>query len=157
MILRDILDDKGTEVHLIGPNATLDDAVSELVRCNVGSLIVCGSASEGGQPSVLGIITERDILRAQAAHRVPLEQLRVISTMSNPLTTAAPTDSIEHAMQIMTLRRVRHLPVMDDVQLHGIVSIGDIVRAHYQELLTERTHINAGVSEELAKHEGHWR
>jgi CBS domain-containing protein len=77
--------------------------------------------------------------------------------MSNHLATAAPTDSIEHAMQIMTLRRVRHLPVMDDVQLHGIVSIGDIVKAHYQELLTERTHINAGVSEELAKHEGHWR
>ena len=107
MILRDILTEKGTEVHLIGPDASLDDAVGELVRCNVGSLIVCGSSFEGGQPSVLGIITERDILRAQAAHRAPLEQLRVISTMSKHLVTAAPTDSIEYAMRIMTERRVR--------------------------------------------------
>lgn len=155
MILRDILNDKGTEVHLISPNATLDDAVGELVRCNVGSLIVCGSASEGGQPSVLGIITERDILRAQAAHRAPLEQLTVDTTMSTHLVTAAATDSLEHAMRLMTERGVRHLPIMDDVQLHGIVSIGDIVRVRLQELLTERAAVNAGVNEMRSEQEGH--
>ena len=140
MMLREILNHKGTEVHLIGPRETLDDAVSELVRCNVGSLIVCGSASEGGHPSVLGIITERDILRAQAAHRAPLEQLTVEGAMSTHLVVAAPDDTLECAMQLMTERRVRHLPIMDDVQLHGIVSIGDVVKAQLEEVLVERAH-----------------
>ena len=156
MILQDILNDKGTEVHLISPDATLDDAVGELIRCNVGSLIVCGSASEGGQPSVLGIITERDILRDQAAHRTLLENRTVKIAMSPHLVTAVPMDSLEHAMQLMTEHRVRHLPIMDDVQLYGIVSIGDVVKAQYQELVAESAQVSAGVDEMLAKQEGHW-
>ncbi|MBI2481093.1 MAG: CBS domain-containing protein [Planctomycetia bacterium] len=139
MILRDILNDKGTEVHLISPNATLDDAVSELIRCNVGSLIVCGSASEGGQPSVLGIITERDVLRAQVLHRSAFKQCTVASAMSPHLVTATPTDSLDHAMRLMTEHRVRHLPIVDDLQLHGLVSIGDVVKAQCQELLAQST------------------
>ena len=59
-------------------------------------------------------------------------------------------------MQLMTEHRVRHLPIMDDVQLYGIVSIGDVVKAQYQELVAESTQLTAGVSEMLAKQEGHW-
>ena len=82
MFVKDIFRTKGTDVHSIGPDATADDAVHELVHCNVGSLVVY--AFEGGRRCIVGIITERDILRAQAAHQAPLERLLVRDVISTP-------------------------------------------------------------------------
>jgi len=146
MLLREILEQKGKEVHAISANASVDEVVTELVRYNIGSLLV--REAPGG--SILGIITERDILRAQAAHREPLEQLRVATCMSRELITAQPDDDIRVAMRLMTTHRVRHLPVVHGEVLYGIVSIGDIVKAHHDELEMEnyhmRTYIQGGAS-----------
>jgi CBS domain-containing protein len=133
MLLSDVLDKKSKEVHTISSNASVDDVVTELVRFNIGSLLV--QDSPGGP--VLGIITERDILRALAAHRAPFEHLRVHSCMSRNLITAEAHDDITVAMRLMTTHRVRHLPVIEGEVLYGIVSIGDIVKAHHDELELE--------------------
>ncbi len=81
MIVQDILRVKGTEVHTIRPDATLEDVVLELVRYNVGSLVVMETSPEATEARMVGIITERDILRAQATHHSAIDQLKVESAM----------------------------------------------------------------------------
>jgi CBS domain-containing protein len=133
MILRNILTIKGREVRTIGPDATLDDVVQELVRFKIGSLIVC-EQDDSDPPHVLGIISERDILIAQAAHEAPLEQLHVRDKMTTTLITVSPDDRVGHAMGLMTEHRVRHLPVLEDGRLFGIISIGDVVKRLHDQL-----------------------
>jgi CBS domain-containing protein len=137
MRLRNILDQKSYNVREISSRATLDDVVSELVRFNIGSLIV--RDAPGGP--VLGIITERDILKGLAANRVPLTQLTVAKFMTSTLIYARPDDDITEAMRLMTTHRVRHLPVIENDQLHGLVSIGDIVKAQHDQLVMENHHM----------------
>ena len=137
MIVQDILHVKGTKVHTIGPNATLEDVVLELVRYNVGSLVVMEITSQATEPIMVGIITERDILRVQATHKGPLDQLVVRSAMSTDLITALPGDRLEDAMGLMTAHRVRHLPVVGEGRLRGMISIGDLVKAHHDQLEME--------------------
>ena len=138
MLLQEILRHKGVVVHSIRPDATLDDVAQTLVRHNCGSLIVSDSDSS---MIMLGIITERDLLRACAARRVPLEQLRVREHMSTTVTTAAPADSVADTMGLMTELRIRHLPVVEDGRLVGIVSIGDIVKAQHDSLTMENHYL----------------
>ena len=133
--LRDILQSKGNEVHTVWPSATLQDVVDLLVRHNCGSLVVV----EGGQ--LLGIITERDILRAAAASDRPLAERQVQDHMSVDLVVGAPEDLIGAVMGLMTHHRVRHLPVLEEDQLVGIVSIGDIVKAQHRQLSMENHYL----------------
>jgi CBS domain-containing protein len=133
MLLRDVLGHKGREVHAISPNASLDDVISELVRLNIGSLLVRDTPTG----AVLGIITERDILRAQASRQGPLEELRVAMFLTTELITVQPEDDTTEAMRLMTEHRIRHLPVIQGDELYGIVSIGDLVKAHHDELERE--------------------
>jgi CBS domain-containing protein len=139
MRLRDILDQKSHEVRTIHSSASCDEVVTELVRFNIGSLIVRDTANG----PVLGIITERDILKAQAAHRVPLRELQVAEHMTNNLIIARPNDDVVVAMGLMTTHRVRHLPVIEDDRLYGMVSIGDVVKAQHDELELENHHMRS--------------
>jgi len=139
MRLREILDQKNNEVRTISSSATCDDVVTELVRFNIGSLIVRDAPSG----PVLGIITERDVLKAQAANRVPLQQLAVVKFMTAKLISARPEDDITVAMGLMTTHRIRHLPVMEGHHLHGLVSIGDVVKAQHDELVMENHHMRS--------------
>ncbi|GAF90592.1 unnamed protein product [marine sediment metagenome] len=151
MHLHEILRSKGTDIHIIGPEASLDDVVQELVRHNIGSLIVCESTSKGMDTQLIGIITERDILRAQATHKAPLELLRVASAMSEELVTATPDDSINVAMKRMTEHRIRHLPIVCEGRLHGIISIGDVVKAHHDQLELENHFMKSYIQGEGAE------
>lgn len=139
MRLREILDQKSHEVRTISSRASCDDVVTELVRFNIGSLIVRDTPNG----PVLGIITERDVLKAQAANRVPLQQLPVAKFMTSVLISARPDDDITVAMGLMTAHRIRHLPVMADDRLHGLVSIGDVVKAQHDELMMENHHMRS--------------
>ena len=135
MTLQDILRVKGSAVHSIDPNANLDDVVQTLVARNCGSLIVCD------QRTLLGIITERDILRACATHAGQFNQLRVCDVMTaNPI-TASPQDSVEDTMGLMTDRRIRHLPILEDGNLVGLISIGDVVKAQHDSLSLENHYL----------------
>ena len=135
MTLHEILNAKGRTVHTIVSHASLADVVDRLVEHNVGSLLVC---DEG---RLVGIITERDILRACAGRRGPLEEKSVAQHMTADMITATPHDNVETIMGLMTEHRIRHLPVLDDGQLVGMISIGDIVKTQYQELTRENHYL----------------
>jgi CBS domain-containing protein len=142
MTLQEILSVKGSEVHTIDELATLDDAVQRLVRHNCGSLVVLNRATDGGRRRMIGIITERDILRACAA-RWPLAHTHVSDAMTRDVIVGAPTDSIDDTMEVMTERRVRHLPILQHGELTGIISIGDVVKARHEQTMFENHHLKA--------------
>ena len=119
--LVEILEEKGGDVLEIDADATVLEAVRQMVAMNVGSLLV---TVEG---EVTGIVTERDYLR-----RVTLEdrteQAPVREIMSAPLVVATPETTIDECMALMTDRRIRHVPVVEDGKVVGLVSIGDLVK-----------------------------
>jgi CBS domain-containing protein len=139
MSLQAILQHKGSRVFAIAPHATLADVVQNLVKHNCGALVVC---EDEDCTRMVGIISERDILRAWAARRTPLDQLRVAEVMTNDVATGAPNDSVQDAMGVMTERRIRHLPIVDDRgELIGIVSIGDLVKHQHDQLTLENHYL----------------
>ena len=141
MIVQNILDVKGTQVHSIGSDATLAEVVHDLVRYNIGSLVVRECDWKDSYLEIMGIITERDILRAIEVHNLPLEQLKVADIMSTDLITASPRDPVDRVMWLMTDNRVRHLPVVAEGQLHGMISIGDVIKIQLDELKSDRYYL----------------
>lgn len=136
MLVQDILRVKGSRVHNIGPEVSVDDAVQTLVRNNVGSLVVCESDYR-----MLGIVSERDILRCIAKHRNNCGQLQVADLMTKEIITGSPSDDIETVMGLMTDHRIRHLPIVEGGKLVGIVSIGDVVKAQRDEMALENHYL----------------
>lgn len=141
MTLLDILRGKSSDVYSIAPEASLLDVVQELVRNNCGSLIVLDGVTRNGNRRMVGIITERDILRASEKHHGKLDQVRVETVMSTALVTGKPTASVEDAMGLMTARRIRHLPVVEGDELVGVISIGDVVKAALQQTAAENHYL----------------
>ena len=138
MYLREILQAKGSVVHTIDPNDSLEDVVQTLVRHNVGSLVV-----RDAQGDMVGIVTERDILRACASHKAALAQLRVADAMTRNVVVGSPQDSIEDTMGLMTDRRIRHLPILEDGDLVGLISIGDVVKTQHDRLTMENHYLKS--------------
>jgi len=136
MMLKDILGAKGDKVFTIAPEATLNDVIHQLVEHNVGSLVVC-SEGDQGQQLLLGIITERDILHCFAAGKFNLVEISVSEAMTSKLITGSPEDLVDKVMGLMTEKRIRHLPVVVETRLVGIVSIGDVVKAQHDRLAIE--------------------
>jgi CBS domain-containing protein len=120
--LSEILRGKGTDVLKIDVSATVFDAIKKIVEANVGSILV----TDGGK--VVGIMTERDYLRKIAIHGRTSRDTLVGEIMTSPLVYVTPETSVEEAMAIMTDRRIRHLPVTEDEDVVGIISIGDLVK-----------------------------
>ncbi len=140
MMLRDILVTKGAGVHTITPDATLDEVVKKLVECNCGSLVVC---EVGDSQKMVGIITERDILRASVDGSLPLDQQTVGERMTSDLVCATPDQSVADTMGQMTDRRIRHMPVIENERLVGIISIGDVVKAQHDALTMENHYLKS--------------
>jgi len=141
MTIQDILRVKGSDVYGIGPDATLGEVVQSLVEHHCGSLLVCETI--GSRRHILGIITERDILRACAQHHGSIDDLKLADYMSRELVTADPHESVEHMMGVMTDRRIRHVPVLDGDELVGMVSIGDVVKAQHHATLVENHYLKS--------------
>ena len=120
--MSEILGDKGREVLEIDADATVLEAVRKMVDANIGSLLV----TDGGE--IAGIVTERDYLR-RVAHEGPTgNDVAVREIMSSPLIIVGPETEIDECMALMTDRRIRHVPVVDEGAVVGIVSIGDLVK-----------------------------
>ncbi len=142
MTLSDILRSKGSQVYSISAQSTLEDVVQSLVRHNCGSLVVCeGDDCQHGR--LLGIITERDILRACAAHEASLAELRVADLMTRELVVGSPDDSIDDTMGLLTDKRIRHLPVVQNNRLLGLISIGDVVKWQHDSLSLENHYLKS--------------
>jgi CBS domain-containing protein len=133
MIVSQILKAKGSDVATIGPEASLAEAAARLAKARIGALVVTGRDDE-----VLGIISERDIVHAVAVARAQALDHAVETVMTRKVATCTPADSLESLMREMTARRVRHLPVVSEGRLAGIVSIGDVVKHRLDELERER-------------------
>src|SRR6266571_7358590 len=125
--LSEILRSKGTDVLKIDASSTVFDALKKIVELNVGSILV----TEGDE--VVGIMTERDYLRKIAVQGRTSHDTLVGEIMSSPLIYVTPETSIEESMAIMTDRRIRHLPVIENDDVVGIISIGDVVKFQSRE------------------------
>jgi CBS domain-containing protein len=113
-----------TGLQTISPDKTVHEASQKLVEFNIGALPVCDA--EGG---LVGIITERDILRETAKHGSQAVGNKIAGVMTRNVMTCTADDDIETAMRIMTERRIRHLPVLANGDLVDIISIGDLVKS----------------------------
>jgi CBS domain-containing protein len=132
MLIRQILSAKGSEVVTTRPEATIAEVVGLLKAKGIGAVVV---TDDGGRLS--GIISERDIARGLADHGAELMEMRVGQLMSVKVVTCTPQDGLEKLMQTMTAGRFRHLPVLEDGTLTGIISIGDVVKYRLKELEDE--------------------
>jgi CBS domain-containing protein len=120
--LAEILEEKGRDILEIDAQASVFEAVQLMVEMNVGSLLV----TEGEE--ITGIVTERDYLRRVALEGRTDRETAVREIMSSPLIVATPDTSIDECMALMTDRRIRHLPVIEEGKVVGLVSIGDLVK-----------------------------
>jgi CBS domain-containing protein len=124
MTIAAVLSSKGPEVATITSAATLGHAAAELARNRIGALVVVGASGE-----VVGVLSERDIVACFAAHGdSDLGKRRVEDAMTAPAITVEPETKVLTALALMTARRIRHLPVLKNGLLAGIVSIGDLVK-----------------------------
>jgi CBS domain-containing protein len=124
MTLAAILKTKGHDVAAMRATHTIAEAVARLAERGIGAIVV-----EDALGQVLGILSERDIVRALAVHGAATLTMTAGQLMTARPTTASPSVSVAEAMHIMTDGRFRHLPVMEGDKLIGIVSIGDVVKA----------------------------
>lgn len=141
MRIADVLRAKGDTVATITPQTSVGGLLNELALHNIGAMVVV--SPEG----VLGIVSERDIVRK--LHEVGADLLRrpVSDIMTTTVATCAPGDSVDSLSALMTRNRVRHVPVMDGGRLAGIVSIGDVVKTRMEELEAEQEQLQAYITQ----------
>jgi CBS domain-containing protein len=132
MQVKHILSQKGREVVTISSDATLSEAARLMARRHIGAVVV--RARDG---SITGILSERDLVRAIADESVAALAKTVATRMTRDVTTCIEIDTIEDLMETMTRGRFRHMPVVEDDELVGIVSIGDVVKTRIEETLRE--------------------
>ena len=138
MKVSDILRVKGVHVFTIDRGATIERVIRILVDENVGSLVVVDPPAS---TTIVGIITERDILRTVDHKPTELAQLRVEDFMSSSVQTTEMTVSLNVVMGLMTSLRVRHMPIVENGELCGMVSIGDVVKAKHDDLNRENFYL----------------
>ena len=135
MRLADILKHKGHRVVTVSEGQSVLEAVQTLVAENIGSLVV----EEGGR--LTGIFTERDVLRVTARRPGALDEIQIGDVMTLAPVTATPGEDLRRAMSVMTQEKIRHLPVLDEGRLVGIVSIGDLLHACRTGAEQENSHL----------------
>jgi CBS domain-containing protein len=140
--VQSIIGSKGSDVATIMQTASLSDVVTALGEHGVGALVVSGDGR-----AIEGIVSERDIVRAVSRSGAAALDTSVGSVMSTDVITCALSDGVDRLMGLMTERRIRHLPVVDDGgHLAGIISIGDVVKARLTELEQENQALSQYIS-----------
>lgn len=125
--VKDILRVKGDHVWSVSPNATVFDALKLMADQNIGSVLVM----EGER--LVGILSERDYARKVVLHGKTSRQTPVREIMTGAVKTVSPEESIDRCMALMTEKRIRHLPVVEEERVIGLISIGDVVKAIIEE------------------------
>lgn len=128
MLVADILRNKGGQVQTTTADTVLQQAIDVLSRQRIGALIV---SSDGR--AIDGILSERDIVRALAKESLDFSHQTVAYLMTSNVYTCGPDSSVADVMELMTSKRIRHVPITLDNRLVGVVSIGDIVNARLKE------------------------
>jgi CBS domain-containing protein len=136
MTVRKILNLKGPGVVTIAPDRSLHEAIAVLTAEKIGALIVTGPQGE-----VVGILSERDIVRLLANKDANRFDNPVSSAMTSAVKSCKPEDTVQQIMQVMTAGRFRHMPVIVDGKLAGVISIGDVVKSRLEEMERESEHL----------------
>lgn len=134
MTVKAILAAKGGEVVTIEPSMNLAAAANVLADRRIGALVVTGADRR-----VVGILSERDIVQALAAHGAAALEMPLSAVMTRRVMTCTPSDTISSLMERMTEGKFRHLPVVEQGKLAGIVSIGDVVKHRLEEMEREQS------------------
>ncbi len=134
MMIHHLVRAKGPDVRTIPPDATVQQAAQEMASARIGALVVAANAAG----PILGVLSERDIVRGLAEHGASVLGLAVSALMTAEVHTCQPSDTVNTVMVVMTERRIRHVPVVDGDAMVGIVSIGDVVKHRMSELEDER-------------------
>ena len=141
MTIAAILKHKGSDVARVSPSDTVADVARTLGQRRIGAVLVMDSAEQ-----LLGIVSERDIVRTLPEHGARTLEMTAAQIMTQELHTTTPKATVAEAMEQMTRRRVRHLPVLDGLRLVGLVSIGDIVKARIDQQEQEVDSLKAYVA-----------
>jgi len=141
MRIADVLRNKGASVATITPETSVSGLLTELSVHNIGAMVV---VSPDG---LVGIVSERDIVRALHARGADILLQPVSEIMTATVATCAPADTVDSLTALMTTNRVRHVPVMEGGRLVGIVSIGDVVKNRMDELETEQKQLQAYITQ----------
>lgn len=131
MSVEDILRKKGTEVATITPDVSVKRAADWLRMKNIGALVVTRG------DAVLGLVSEREIVHAMSRHGESAIAMPVSEIMRHGVITVSPDETVAHVMSLMTRHRARHVPVVRDGKLAGLISIGDVVHHRMDDLELE--------------------
>ncbi|MET9628056.1 CBS domain-containing protein [Lentzea sp. NPDC006480] len=141
MRIADVLRTKGSAVATIDPDVSVSELLRALAEHNVGAIVVVGA---GG---VAGIVSERDVVRRLHETGADLLSYPVSAIMTADVFTCSPSDTVDSLTVVMTERRFRHVPVLSDGQLVGIVSIGDVVKSRIGQLEQSADQLQAYIAQ----------
>ncbi|HEY2699484.1 MAG TPA: CBS domain-containing protein [Pseudonocardiaceae bacterium] len=141
MRISDLLRDKGSVVATVSPTTTISELLGVLSKYNIGAAVV----TDGD--NVVGIVSERDIVRRLHESGGALLGVEVGEIMTRNVVTCSPNDSVDSLAATMTERRIRHMPVVSSGQLAGIVSIGDVVKSRISQLETDREQLESYIAQ----------
>ncbi len=127
MLISDVLHTKGQKVMTIRPDETVKDAVERLAEHHIGALVVLD------QSKPVGMFTERDLVNHLAKNGARAYEAHVRDVMSSPIVSGDPAHTVDQTLEVMTSRRIRHLPIIVAGELAGLVSIGDLVKHRMEE------------------------
>jgi CBS domain-containing protein len=136
-----VLKNKGGSVSTVDPDMTVSELLDGLVTRNIGAMVVVGPLG------LVGIVSERDVVRKLHEFGVELLDRPVSEIMTAQVITCTPTDSVDSLSALMTTNRVRHVPVIEGGELAGIVSIGDVVKTRMEELQTQQEQLEAYITQ----------
>jgi len=141
MRIADVLRNKGAAVVTIHPDATVMELLAGLAEHNIGAMVVIG------REGLEGVASERDVVRQLHVHGASLLARPVSAIMTRVVATCAKADSADDVSMLMTEHRARHIPVLENGRLAGIVSIGDIVKSRMEELQAEHAQLRSYISQ----------
>ncbi|NDJ91302.1 CBS domain-containing protein [Mycolicibacter kumamotonensis] len=141
MRIADVLRNKGAAVVTIHPDATVMELLAGLAEHNIGAMVVIGP--DGLQ----GVASERDVVRQLHVHGASLLARPVSAIMTTVVATCTKSDTADEVSMLMTEHRARHIPVLEDGRLAGIVSIGDVVKSRMEELQAEQAQLRSYISQ----------
>jgi CBS domain-containing protein len=141
MRIADVLRNKGAAVSTINQEATVQELLAGLAEHNIGAMVVVGS------DGVVGMVSERDIVRQLHTHGASVLSRPISTIMTSTVATCTKTDTVDAISLLMTKNRVRHVPVLDGDKLIGIVSIGDVVKTRMEELEAEQQQLHSYITQ----------
>ena len=140
MRIADVLRNKGADVATVAPETTVSELIAGLAELNIGAMVLIGP------DGLAGIVSERDVVRKLHERGSELLAQPVSEIMTTLVATCAPGDSLDSLSVLMTRNRVRHIPVLENGQLAGIVIIGDVVKRRMEELEAEQEQLQAYIT-----------